>query len=193
MNMQLFRWINRLAGKSGMLDAVMIFFSKYMIVIFVSILVLLYILGFVEHDANQRKSAISAALFTVINLGLAALISAVFYIPRPFVHNKVNLLYPHVPDSSFPSDHATATMSIALGLWKGKRKISLALIILSLIVGFSRIFVGHHTPADILGSYSNILIMNFAYNYLLRSRVERTYERMEKWAAVHLRPSKNAY
>jgi membrane-associated phospholipid phosphatase len=59
-----------------------------------------------------------------------------FFVDRPFVHNRVNLLYPHVKDSSFPSDHATSTMCIGLGLWKGERRVSLILMLVSFAVGF---------------------------------------------------------
>ena len=51
---------------------------------------------------------------TAINLFLVFLIALVYYVPRSFVTNKVNLLLPHTPDASFPSDHVIGTMSIAL-------------------------------------------------------------------------------
>jgi undecaprenyl-diphosphatase len=187
MNMELFRLINGMAGKNTFLDSIMIFLSQDMIIVVGSVLVLTFIFGFINHSLAQRELAVNTAIFTLINLGLAALIGAVFFVDRPFVHNRVHLLYPHVKDSSFPSDHATATMSIALGLWKGERRISLALMFVSLAVGFSRVYVGHHTPADIIGSYVIVFIMNYIYNYLLRNRVGSIYERLEKWAAIKLK------
>jgi undecaprenyl-diphosphatase len=192
MNMELFRVINGMAGKNALLDLIMLFLSKYMIFVFASTLALIFIFGFINNKIDQRKLAINTAIFTLINLGLAALIGAVFYVNRPFVHNKVNLLYPHVKDSSFPSDHATATSSIALGLWKGERAISIVLMFLSLAVGFSRVYVGHHTPADVIGSYVIVFIMNIIYNHLLRERVGNIYEKLEKYVIKKLRPIKDS-
>lgn len=187
--MALFRLINGMAGKNTLLDSVMLFFSKYMIFFIVSVLVLIYIFGFINHDLAQRQVAINAAIFTLINLGIAALIGAVYFTDRPFVHNKVNLLYPHVNDASFPSDHATATMSIGLGLWKGGRGVSLILMLASVLVGFSRVYVGHHTPADIIGSYIMVFLMSAVYNYFLRGRVNGIYDRAEKRIAIILKLS----
>lgn len=63
---------------------------------------------------------------------------------RPFVHNKVNLLISHSADASFPSDHATGTMGIALRLRKYNRILGMIMTILSIVVGFSRVYVGNH-------------------------------------------------
>jgi undecaprenyl-diphosphatase len=191
MNMGLFRFINGMAGKNALLDSIMLFLSQDMIVVVVSTLVLIYIFGFIDHSLVQRKLAINTAIFTLINLSLAALIGTVFYIDRPFVHNRVNLLYLHVKDSSFPSDHATATMSIALGIWKGERKMSLILMLVSLAVGFSRVYTGQHTPADIIGSYVVVFIMSFIYNYLLRGRAGDAYVRIERWVFAKLKLSEH--
>lgn len=179
MNMELFRLINNLAGKNSILDAIMLFFSQDVIFIFAGFLLLFYLFGFVSKDIAQRKLAVNAAVFTFMNLVIAALLGAFFYVPRPFIHNKVTLLYPHVPDSSFPSDHATATMSMTFGLKKGERKIGLLLILVSLTVGFSRVYVGHHTPADVVGSYLIVIGMNIVYNKFIRSFVDRGYEKVE--------------
>ena len=99
---------------------------------------------------------------------------------RPFVNNKVNLLYNHVSDASFPSDHATGTMSIALGFGKYNKIYGIMLTILSIIVGFSRVYVGHHYPLDIVGAYTMVVITNYLYNRLLRDKVEKIYFKFEK-------------
>lgn len=191
MNMALFRMINHMAGKNPLLDTVMLFLSQDMIIVVVAFLILYYVFGFVNHDISERKLAVSAAVFTMMNLGLAALLGVFFYVPRPFIHHRVNLLYPHVADSSFPSDHATATMSAALGLLKGERKIGLILIAASLAVGFSRVYVGHHTPADIIGSYLIVIGMNIVYNTFIRSFVDRGYERIERVIDKRLKVSEH--
>ncbi len=180
MNMEIFRLINNLAHKSNVLDKIMILFSKYVPLIFMAVLALVFISGIINKNLDYRKAAISTFTITIINLLLNFLVGSVFFVDRPFVHNKVNLLYPHVNDASFPSDHATGTMSIALGLKKYNKIFSTILTILSIIVGFSRIYVGHHYPLDIIGAYSIVYITAYIYNASIRTKIENIYETAEK-------------
>jgi hypothetical protein len=57
MNMVLFRLINGMAGKSALLDQIMLFLSQDMIIVVVSTLVLTFIFGFLNHSIAQRKLA----------------------------------------------------------------------------------------------------------------------------------------
>ena len=127
-------------------------------------------------------------LFRLINnLVLSFIIGGIYYVDRPFVNNKVNLLFTHTKDASFPSDHATGTMGIALGLGKYNKSLSIILTILSVIVGFSRVYVGHHYPMDVIGAYVIVFATNYIYNLKLRSKVENLYEIVEKKMATRLR------
>jgi len=180
MNLEIFRLINNLANKNATLDKIMIFFSNDVPYIFMAAIVIVFILGLKQKECQYRKIAISTVLITAINLMINLIIRSVFYIDRPFVHNKVNLLLPHDSASSFPSNHATGTMSIALGLGKYNRILGWVMTVLSIIVAFSRIYVGHHYPMDIVGAYIIVFITNYIYNTKLRSKVENFYGIVEK-------------
>ncbi|SFD23668.1 phosphatase PAP2 family protein [Clostridium uliginosum] len=180
MNMELFRLINNLANKNSILDKIMIFFSKDVPYIFMAVIAIVFVLGITKKNSDYRKIAVNTFVITIINLFLSFIIGGIYYVDRPFVNNKVNLLYTHVKNASFPSDHATGTMSIALGLGKYNRLLSLILTILSLIVGFSRVYVGHHYPMDIIGAYIIVFATSHIYNLKLRSKVENLYEVVEK-------------
>jgi len=179
MNMNIFRLINNLANQNTLLDKIMLFFSKDMIYIFAGMIALVFLLGVIKKDKKIRWVAINTALFTAINILLAYFIGITFYNDRPFVNNKVNLLYPHIEDASFPSDHATTTMSIALGLNKYNKTLSVILTILSMIVGFSRIYVGHHSPFDIIGTYIIVFITNYIYKTKLSNYINKVYDKIE--------------
>lgn len=181
MNMELFRLINNLANRNIVLDKIMVFFSKDVPYIFMVILALIFILGIIKDKEDYRKASINAFVITVINLALSFIIGSIYYVDRPFVHNKVNLLISHTADASFPSDHATGTMSIALGLGKYNRIIGIFMTILSLIVGFSRVYVGNHYPLDVIGAYIIVFITSYLYNLLLKSKTEEIYSKLEKW------------
>ena len=180
MNMEIFRLINNLANKNTVLDKIMICFSKYVPYIFIAVIAIIFILGITKKNSDYRKVAVNTFFITVINLVLSFIIGGIYYVDRPFVNNKVNLLFTHTTDASFPSDHATGTMSIAVGLGKYNKSVSAILTILSVIVGFSRIYVGHHYPMDVIGAYVLVFATSYIYNLKLRCNVENLYEIVEK-------------
>ena len=186
MNMELFGIINNLANKNTILDKIMIFFSEYGPYIFMAAIVIVFILGLKEKKCENRKIAVSSVIITVINLIINLIVRSIFHVDRPFIHNKVNLLLPHDSASSFPSNHATGAMSIALGLEKYNKLLSRILTILSIIIGFSRVYVGHHYPTDIIGAYIIVFAVNYIYNLKLRSKVDNLYELVEKKIAERL-------
>lgn len=186
MNMELFRLINNLANKNAVLDKIMIFFSKDVPYIFMAVIVMVFILGIKEKRCEYRKIALSTIVITIINLILNLIIRSIVHVDRPFIHNKVNLLLPHDTASSFPSNHATGTMSIALGLGKYNRILGMIMTILSIIVSFSRVYVGHHYPMDVIGAYIIVFATSYIYNLKLRSKVESLYEIAEKKIATRL-------
>ncbi|MBU3199174.1 phosphatase PAP2 family protein [Clostridium estertheticum] len=186
MNMKFFRVINNLANKNMILDKTMIFFSQYVPYIFMAVIVIVFILGIKQNKYEYRKIAVSTVVLTAVNLILNLSIRSIFYVDRPFVYNKVNLLLPHDTASSFPSNHATGTMSIALGLGKYNRILGIIMTILSIIISFSRVYVGHHYPMDIIGAYIIVFATSYIYNLKLRSKVENLYEIVEKKIAIKL-------
>lgn len=186
MNMEFFELINNLAYQNSILDRIMVFFSKDVPYIFMAATAIIFILGIVKKDDDCRKAAVNTVMLTAINLFLSFIIGGIYYEDRPFVHNKVNYLYPHVEDASFPSDHATGTMSIALGLGKYNKLLSLILTTVSMIVGISRVYVGHHFPMDIIGAYIMVGASNYLYNLKLRSKIDKLYEAVEKMLVARL-------
>lgn len=179
MNMEIFRLINNLANKNSFLDKTMIFFSKDVPYIFMAVIAGIFILGVIKNNEEYRKASVNTVIITIINLIINLVIRAIFHVDRPFVNNKVNLLVPHDKASSFPSNHATGTMSIALGLEKYNRILGIIMMILSLIVGFSRVYVGDHYPVDVIGAYIIVFISNYLYNLLLKNKTEELYAKIE--------------
>lgn len=180
INIMIFNAINGLAKHNIILDKLMIAFSSYVPDIFMAALAVTYIIGLVTMNEKMRGIAIDTFVITVFNLLLSFVIGVFWYVPRPFVNNKVNLLIPHAIDSSFPSDHAIGTMSIAVGINRWNKVYGRLLIVLSIIVGISRVFVGHHYPSDVIGGYAIVFVTSFLYNRFLKNIVQTIYFKIEK-------------
>lgn len=164
----------------------MIFSSKYLPYLMALTICAVFLFGVLKHDAASRKNAVITALLVAVNLTINLLIGCFVYVPRPFVNHKVNLLFSHVRDSSFPSDHATATMGTAVGFMRVNHILGWVSVLFSLLVGFSRIYVGHHFPLDIIGSYAIVVVTNYLYNKFLAIKAGKLYMRIEKQVGFKL-------
>lgn len=128
-------------------------------------LAILYSLGWIKKQINYKIASLwifaNVVITTLVNLGIQALVQK----SRPNVilwladQKTETVLHDYLPSSSFPSDHAAVSMSIAIASllrWiqkKDKKYIifGIILILFSLIMSTSRIATAVHRPTDILG------------------------------------------
>ena len=143
----LFRAINRLAGRSQTVDAIMVGGAKFLPVVFALALVGLWL----TWRARNQRAAFLAGISALVALGIGQLIGMAFPRPRPYLSHQVNLLIAPTADTSFPSDHATLGFAVAVLVWRYNRRAGTALLLLALVLVFARVFVGAHYPSDVLG------------------------------------------
>ncbi len=147
MDFRIFELINQFAGKSGILDILMIGLAKYGVLLMTIPLLLIWF----RSDEEGKKAALLSLLSMAVALLINQVIGHLYFRDRPFVFHDVNLLLDRSTDPSFPSDHTTFVFGIAwLLLFKNRRIGTLALGFATL-VGISRILVGTHYPGDVLG------------------------------------------
>ena len=70
---------------------------------------------------------------------------------RPYVLLDYDILIPPVGDASFPSGHTAASFAAATAIYAINRKWGIAAYIFAAVMGFSRLYLGVHFPADVLG------------------------------------------
>jgi undecaprenyl-diphosphatase len=145
LDYQLFRLINDLAGQNPWLDRLFEGLTTFNPFLYLAVIVILAL------RASSRPGAIQAVAAASLAMGINFLIGLVYDRPRPFVTHHVHLLLPHTADASFPSDHTAGSIAIAVAIWCHNRKLGIPLFIVALLVGVSRIYVGHHYPTDVLG------------------------------------------
>ena len=116
------------------------------------------------------------------------LISSLWFHPRPFMLGLGQNLLAHTPESSFPSDHATVMFTLAFALMLASlRKLGVLILLLGVLVGWARIYLGVHFPFDIAGSLLISLISAWLVPQVLSWRhlddrlldaLERLYQRV---------------
>ncbi|MEJ2795557.1 phosphatase PAP2 family protein [Iodobacter sp. LRB] len=100
-----------------------------------------------------RNIALKSCVVTFVALGTNQLIGLAWPHPRPFMLGLGHTFILHAADPSFPSDHLTIFASIGITLFLGKiRTLAVITLLLGLMVGWSRIFLGVHFPLDMLGA-----------------------------------------
>jgi len=168
LNIKIFNSINQLAGQNAWLDSIAVSFAEYTPYVFILILVYLWFKK--REDKNiVLYTTYSATLGVIIN----RIISFFYYHPRPFAIDLGQTLLDHATDSSFPSDHTTFILSIAILLvyFKRTRKLALFMLTLALFASLARIYVGVHFPFDILASLSVAVLVSL-FIFIARNKLK---------------------
>jgi len=150
MDYNLFLLVNNLVGKWVCLDSLAIFFAKYFIYYLVAGAIILF---FLIKDKKEKIKYLILTLLSVIlsRLIITEIIRFFWYRPRPFVAYAVNSLIKHSASASFPSGHIAFLFALSMAILFFNKKFGIAFLIISLLVGLARVFVGVHYPLDILG------------------------------------------
>lgn len=109
---------------------------------------------------KQKKLAL-LIIAAYLSSGLTAqLLKNIIYAPRPRIYFEASQYIYHIDNfgnsgggaNSFPSGHTTSAFSLAtiLALWCRKNLLSLLLAAAAALVGYSRIYLAQHFPADVL-------------------------------------------
>lgn len=155
---------NSLTGHSHTLDSIFVALAKDSV--YLIPLILLYIWFKRTELRLLAIRAFGAGLIAWV--GLNSAVSWIWYRPRPALKLVgVNELLFHQPDKSFPSDHASFGMAIAVTfLMAGQKKLGWFLFWWTIIFSIARVIVAVHYPLDILGGYVTGIIMAILINYL---------------------------
>lgn len=151
LNERAFAALNTGVDASATVTLVAMLFADYAIWLVPLALLSCWLWG----NAENRRAAVATTLAGFLALGIAQVIALSIYHPRPFAVDLGVQLMPHIPDSSFPSDHGTLLAAVAAGflLHRSTRGLGLAFAMLWLPVAWSRIYLGVHFPADMIGGF----------------------------------------
>lgn len=102
---------------------------------------------------ERRAGAVLGTAGASLALLLAQPIAHAVERVRPYAAHShhAHLLISRSHDPSFPSDHATGAVALAIGVWLYDRTVGTVLLVLAALLGFSRVYVGTHYPGDVAG------------------------------------------
>src|SRR5881396_1949381 len=113
-----------------------------------------FALWLLDRPGAERKWKLASA--TALASAAAALlanqlIAQIWHRARPFAtHPSAHVWGSRSHDPSFPSDHASAAFAIAFAVLLFDRLAGALFLTAAVVVGFGRIVIGAHYPADVL-------------------------------------------
>jgi len=173
-----FEVLNNPHGK--IVNKVMIDLTKYgREVVWIAVIALLVLFG----KKDGRKVAILLTLTFLVLIPVGTILKDAIDRPRPVPLTEDHLLIKNDTDPSFPSGHATIVSAgsaiLLLKFHRGKQIIfSIILAIESILVDYSRIYVGNHYPLDVLGgillgtAFASAIIASSKYLTPIFSRID---------------------
>jgi len=165
------QWVNHVVHAHPLLASVVIEFSNWGVTLFGVLAVGLWLLS---PPGDTRWKRACAAGLSAAALGLLAnqVISHVWDRARPYeAHAGIAPLLPRSVDPSFPSDHATAALAIAFGVFFVSRRAGWFFLAFAALVSASRVLAGMHYPTDVLASVGVALAAGFVTARVAMDRV----------------------
>lgn len=171
-NRYLFTFINQGATHYKSLDTFFIVATSYYFSLFIFIVVALYIGIYLPYQAQTplaRLKRIAQTLQIAVSVGvvwyIVTALKIIVAIPRPYtVISDAHLLVANTtPLESFPSAHTALLAALATAVYLHHKKLGALLLLLTSVVGLSRIFVGVHYPIDVLFGF----LIGFIVPYIL--------------------------
>ncbi|GAB1787064.1 undecaprenyl-diphosphatase [Priestia megaterium] len=147
MNVDLFRTINDLGKEYTYLNNFFIFMAEYMVFVLAFIALIFW---FTRREEN-RMMIISATISFILAEMMGKIAGTLHSNNQPFAElSNVNKLIEKAVDNSFPSDHTILFFAFCMTFFMYQKRWRYIWIMLALVVGISRIWVGVHYPADVI-------------------------------------------
>ncbi|MEV5650477.1 phosphatase PAP2 family protein [Nocardia sp. NPDC052254] len=106
-------------------------------------------------DVATMAAALTAPLAVAIGFGAVEVVKNLVAEARPCVsmpHTYIIDTCPVTTDYAFPSGHTAFAAATVGALWVVERRLAWVAALLTVVEGFSRVYVGAHYPHDVVGA-----------------------------------------
>lgn len=173
MDTIIFRTIVSISQRYPLLDYLFIFFSEYLLILLIGVV----IAGYIIYRTKDWSIIIYSSLISsvVARVVIKPIILLIYQRPRPFIVLEDFSPISRIPFGesmmSFPSGHALIAFAIAGSVFAVNKRLGTFFLICATLIGFSRIYVGLHWPSDVLmGAILGLLVgylISRLYKHLL--------------------------
>jgi membrane-associated phospholipid phosphatase len=155
LDKMVFWWLNDLAGRSDVIDAIISFAIGDYLIPFIATLAIAW-LWLAGRGVDETRRFQHAALAALAALGISQLAVALINIgigrPRPFEQLiDVTVLFYRPINSSFPAHPVATVVALGVVLWTVRHDLGTLVIGLAIGLGVGRIIAGLWFPTDVLG------------------------------------------
>ena len=125
----------------------------------------------------KNKKWRNRGLLLLLSLAANALVCNVLLKPmvgriRPYDLLGYDIIIPPLSDPSFPSGHTSASFASSAAIYAMNRKWGIAAYAFSVVMGFSRLYLGVHFPTDVL--------TGAVIGFLMAKLVQRIWRKRKK-------------
>jgi len=154
LDLVLFRWLNDFVGTLPLLDwLARAIVNDYAVPTILSLVTAgMWFAGETEPERTRyQRAVVLIALGILFSQALIKDLSYIYFRPRPFATEQVNLLFYRPSVSSFPSIPIAAAFTFAMGAGYANRRIAKYLFALGILYALSRVYAGVHYLSDVIG------------------------------------------
>ncbi len=150
LDINLFYFLNNLAGQSRIFDILVVFFAEYFQYLLIAIFLLLFYFSQYARQKKLRLFWVTVVSTIGARLGVTELIRFFYHRPRPFVTYQVHQLISE-NGWSFPSGHSAFFFAMATAIYFYNKKWGIGFFLAAVLMNISRVIAGVHYPMDIIG------------------------------------------